>query len=329
MIAIEIREPGEPDVLVPVERAIPTPASGEVLIRVAAAGVNRPDVFQRRGRYAPPPGASDIPGLEVSGVIEALGSDVDGWRIGDVVCALLTGGGYAEYCVAPAPQCLPLPRGMDLVTAAAIPETFFTVWTNVFQRGRLQPGESLLVHGGSSGIGTTAIQLAAARGSRVFATAGSADKCAACERLGAERCINYRDADFVALVREATGGRGVDVVLDMVGGDYFARNLEVLAVEGRLVEIATLHGVKAELNIQAIMGRRLTITGSTLRPRPIADKAAIAVELQREVWPLLESGVVTPIVHARFALREAAEAHRMMESSAHIGKLLLVTTPTG
>jgi len=324
MIAIEIREPGEPDVLVPAERPMPAPADGEVLIRVAAAGVNRPDVFQRRGRYAPPPGASDIPGLEVSGVIEALGSGVNGWRIGDAVCALLTGGGYAEYCVAPAAQCLPLPRGMDLVTAAAIPETFFTVWTNVFQRGRLQRGESLLVHGGSSGIGTTAIQLAVARGSRVFATAGSAEKCAACERLGAERCINYRDADFVAVVREATGGHGVDVVLDMVGGDYFARNLDVLAVEGRLVAIATLHGVKAELNIQAIMGRRLTITGSTLRPRPIADKAAIAVEIQREVWPLLEAGVVMPIVHARFPLRDAAEAHRVMESSAHIGKLLLV-----
>jgi len=324
MIAIEIREPGEPDVLLPAERPIPAPAGGEVLIRVAAAGVNRPDVFQRRGRYAPPPGASDIPGLEVSGVIEALGAGVNTWKIGDAVCALVTGGGYAEYCVAPAPQCLPLPPGMDIVTAAAIPETFFTVWTNVFQRGRLQRGESLLVHGGSSGIGTTAIQLAVARGSRVFATAGSAEKCVACERLGAERGINYRDADFVAVVREATGGHGVDVVLDMVGGDYFARNLDALAVEGRLVEIATLHGVKAEVNIQAIMGRRLTITGSTLRPRPIADKAAIAVELQREVWPLLASGAVRPIVHARFPLREAAAAHRMMESSAHIGKLLLV-----
>src|SRR4051812_38438042 len=325
MMAIEIREPGEPDVLVPAERPIPRPAPGEVLIRVAPAGVTRPDVFHPRGRYAPPPGASDIPGREVSGVIEALGSGVNSWRIGDAVCALVTGGGYAEYCVAPAPQCLPLPRGMDTVTAGAIPETFFTVWSNVFQRGRLQPGESLLVHGGSSGIGTTAIQLAVARGSRVFATAGSADKCAACERLGAERCINYRDADFVAVVREATGGRGVDVVLDMVGGDYFARNLDVLAVEGRLIEIATLHGVKAELNIQTIMGRRLTITGSTLRPRPIADKAAIASELLLQVWPLLESGAVKPIVHATFPLREAAAAHRMMESSAHIGKLLLTT----
>ena len=325
MIAIEIREPGEPDVLVPVERPIPVPAEGEVLIRVAAAGVNRPDVFQRRGRYAPPPGASDIPGLEVSGTIETVGPGVTGVAAGDAVCALVSGGGYAEYCVAPAPQCLPVPRGMDVVTAAAIPETFFTVWTNVFQRGRLQPGESLLVHGGSSGIGTTAIQLAKARGARVFATAGSADKCAACERLGAERCVDYRTSDFVPVVRELTGGRGVDVVLDMVGGDYFARNLDVLAVEGRLVEIATLHGVKAEVNLQAVMARRLTITGSTLRPRPIADKAAIASELRQHVWPLLEDGTVKPVIHARFPLRDAAEAHRVMESSVHTGKLLLTT----
>jgi len=325
MIAIEIREPGEPDVLVPVERPKPAPGAGEVLIRVAAAGVNRPDVFQRRGRYPPPPGASDIPGLEVSGVIDALGPGVTEWRVGDAVCALVTGGGYAEYCVAPAPQCLPVPRGMDVVTAAAIPETFFTVWTNVFQRGRLRPNESMLVHGGSSGIGTTAIQLAKARGSRVFATAGSAEKCAACERLGAERAINYRDADFVAVVRDLTGGRGVDVVLDMVGGDYFARNIDALAVEGRLVEIATLQGVKAEVNIQTIMQRRLTITGSTLRARPVADKGAIAAELRQHVWPLLESGAVKPIVHATFPLRNAAEAHRVMESSAHIGKLVLVT----
>jgi putative PIG3 family NAD(P)H quinone oxidoreductase len=325
MIAIEIREPGEPDVLVAVERAMPAPADGEVLIRVAAAGVNRPDIFQRRGRYAPPPGASDIPGLEVSGVVDAVGKDAAGWRVGDAVCALVTGGGYAEYCVAPAPQCLPVPHGMDVVTAGAIPETFFTVWSNVFQRGRLQPDESLLVHGGSSGIGTTAIQLAKAKGSRVFATAGSAEKCAACEQLGAERCINYRDGDFVAAVRELTGGRGVDVVLDMVGGEYFARNIDALAVEGRLVEIATLQGVKAELNIQTIMARRLTVTGSTLRPRPVADKAAIASDLRRHVWPLLESGTVKPIVHATFPLRDAAAAHRMMESSAHIGKLLLTT----
>jgi NADPH2:quinone reductase len=325
MIAIEIREPGEPDVLVPVERPMPKPAADEVLIRVAAAGVNRPDVFQRRGRYAPPPGASDIPGLEVSGAIDALGPGVTDWRVGDEVCALVTGGGYAEYCVAPAPQCLPVPRGMTVVTAGAIPETFFTVWTNVFQRGRLQRGESILIHGGSSGIGTTAIQLAKTRGSRVFATAGSAEKCAACERLGAERCIDYRNGDFVAAVRALTGGHGVDVILDMVGGDYFGRNIEALAVEGRLVEIATLHGVKAELNIQTIMGRRLTITGSTLRPRPVAEKGAIAAELRQQVWPLLESGAVTPIVHATFSLRDAAEAHRVMESGAHIGKLLLVT----
>ena len=325
MIAVEIRSPGGPEVLVPVERPTPVPAPGEVLIKVAAAGVNRPDIFQRLGRYAPPPGASDIPGLEVAGTIDQLGPGVTGWRVGDAVCALVAGGGYAEYCTAPVPQCLPPPRGLDLIAAAAIPETFFTVWTNVFERGRLQAGESLLVHGGSSGIGTTAIQLARARGARVIATAGSAEKCAACERLGAERAINYREADFVGVVRERTGGKGVDVVLDMVGGDYFARNLDALGVEGRLVEIATLHGVKAELNIQTIMQRRLTITGSTLRPRPVAEKGAIAAALQQHVWPLLESGAVKPIVHATFPLRDAAEAHRVMESGAHVGKVVLVT----
>ena len=324
MIAIEIRAPGGPEVLVPVERPTPVPERGEVLIKVAAAGVNRPDVFQRLGRYAPPPGASDIPGLEVAGTIEQLGPEVRDWRVGDEVCALVAGGGYAEYCAAPAPQCLPLPRGLDLIAAAAIPETFFTVWTNVFERGRLQAGESLLVHGGSSGIGTTAIQLARARGARVFATAGSPAKCEACERLGAERAINYREADFAAVVRDLTGGRGVDVVLDMVGGEYFARNIEVLAVEGRLVEIATLHGVKTELNIQTVMVRRLTITGSTLRPRPVADKGAIAAALWHQVWPLLESGAVKPIVHATFPLRDAAEAHRVIEAGAHIGKLVLL-----
>jgi putative PIG3 family NAD(P)H quinone oxidoreductase len=323
MIAIEISQPGDPEVLVPVERPRPEPAPGEVLIKVAAAGVNRPDVFQRRGRYPPPPGASDIPGLEVAGTIEQLGAGVRDVAVGDAVCALVAGGGYAEYCAAPAPQCLPVPRGLELVAAAAIPETFFTVWTNVFERGRLQAHETLLVHGGSSGIGTTAIQLAHARGARVFATAGSPEKCAACERLGAERAINYRDEDFTAVVRELTGGRGVDVVLDMVGGDYFARNVDALAVEGRLVEIATLQGVKAELNIQTIMQRRLTITGSTLRARPIADKAAIARAVHTHVWPLLESGAVKPIVHATFPLHDAAAAHRLMESSAHIGKIVL------
>ena len=242
-----------------------------------------------------------------------------------IACALVAGGGYAEYCVAPAPQCLPVPQGLDFTQAAAIPETFFTVWTNVFERGRLQPGESILIHGGSSGIGTTAIQLARRFGSRVFATAGSAEKCAACERLGAERAINYRDADFVAAVRDATGGRGVDVVLDMVGGDYLPRNMEVLAMDGRLVQIAVLGGVKATLNLIAMMQRRLTLTGSTLRARPVAEKGAIAAALRARVWPLLDAGTVRPVIHATFPLRSAAEAHRVMESGAHIGKLVLVT----
>jgi len=325
MIAIEIREPGGPEVLVPVERPTPSAAAGDVLIKVAAAGVNRPDVLQRRGRYPPPPGASDIPGLEVAGTIAACGDGVTGWQIGDEVCALVAGGGYAEYCVAPAPQCLPVPRGLDLTTAAAIPETFFTVWTNVFDRGRLKSGESILIHGGSSGIGTTAIQLARACGARVYATAGSAEKCAACERLGAERCINYRDADFVAAIKELTGGRGVDVVLDIIGGDYVARNLDVLAVDGRLIQIGVLGGAKAEINVAQIMQRRLVVTGSTLRPRPVADKGIIAAALRDRVWPLIESGDVKPILHATFPLREAAAAHRLMESSAHIGKIVLVT----
>lgn len=324
MIAIEIRQPGNPDVLVPAERPRPVPGPGDVLIKVAAAGINRPDVMQRRGRYAPPPGASDIPGLEVAGTIDALGPDVRDWRIGDRVCALVSGGGYAEFCAAPAPQCLPVPSGLDFTAAAAIPETFFTVWTNVFDRGRLARGESLLVHGGSSGIGTTAIQLARARGARVFATAGSAEKCAACEALGAARAVNYKTDDFVSVVREATGGRGVDVVLDMVGAEYFARNLDVLAADGRLVEIATQRGATAEINLVAIMQRRLTVTGSTLRPRSVAEKGAIAAALRAEVWPLLESGEVKPIVHATFPLARAADAHQLMESGAHIGKIVLV-----
>jgi NADPH:quinone reductase len=324
MKAIEISKPGSPDVLVEVDRPTPSPAAGEILVKVAAAGVNRPDVMQRMGHYPPPPGITDIPGLEIAGVIEQLGEGVDGWRVGDRVTALVAGGGYAEFCVAPAPQCLPIPANIDSVHAAAIPETFFTVWTNVFERGRLKAGESILVHGGSSGIGTTAIQLARAFGSRVFATAGSAEKCAACERLGAERAINYRDADFVAVVKEATGGRGVDVVLDMVGGDYFPRNMDALAMDGRLVSIAVLNGVKATINILAMMQRRLTLTGSTLRTRPIAEKGAIAAALRQHVWPLLEAGTVSPKIHATFALREAAEAHRVMESGAHIGKLVLV-----
>ena len=325
MIAIEIREPGEPDVLVPAERANPSPGPGEVLIKVRASGVNRPDVMQRRGRYPPPPGASDIPGLEVAGTVEAVGDGVSDWSSGDRICALVTGGGYAEFCLAPSPQCLPIPRGMDFVAAAAIPETFFTVWTNVFDRGKLKAGESILIHGGSSGIGTTAIQLARAFDARVFATAGSSDKCAACERVGAEHCINYRETDFVEAIRELTGGAGVNVVLDIIGGPYFPRNLEALAVEGRLVQIGVLGGAKTELNVAIIMQKRLTVTGSTLRVRAIADKAAIAAALREHVWPLLESGTVKPLIYATFPLRDAAAAHRLMESSAHIGKIVLVT----
>jgi len=323
MTAIEIVRPGPPDVLVPTRRPTPEPAAGEVLIQVAAAGVNRPDVLQRTGHYPVPPGASDIPGLEVSGRIVAVGPGVETWKVGDAVCALLAGGGYAEYAAAPAPQCLPVPAGLDAVSAAAMPETFFTVWSNVFDRGRLAAGETLLVHGGSSGIGTTAIQMAVALGATVLATAGSAEKCAACLRLGATRAVNYRTEDFVREVADATGGRGVDVVLDMVGGDYFPRNLETLAVEGRLVQIALLHGGKAELNLWRMMQRRLTLTGSTLRPRAIAEKGAIAAELGRVVWPLVERGRIAPVIHATFPLAGAAEAHRTMEAGHHIGKLVL------
>ena len=326
MLAIEISRPGGPDVLVPVERPKPELALGEVLIKVEAAGVNRPDVMQRMGHYPPPPGASDVPGLEVAGVIVKIAHGVSEWRMGDRVCALLAGGGYAEFCVAPAPQCLPLPRGLDFVHAAAIPETFFTVWTNVFERGRLKSGESILIHGGSSGIGTTAIQLAHAFGARVFATAGSAAKCAACERLGAERAFNYRDVDFVAAVNDATNRRGVDLILDMVGGDYVARNIEALATDGRLVQIGLLGSYKAQVNLIALMQRRVTLTGSTLRARSIAEKGAIAAALRRHVWPLFESGTVTPVIHATFPLRSAAEAHRVMDSSEHIGKLVLVVS---
>ncbi len=324
MRVMEITTPGPPGVLMPAERLKPAAALGEVLIKVAAAGVNRPDVMQRMGHYPPPPGITDIPGLEVAGTIEAVGADVRDWKAGDRVCALVAGGGYAEYCVAPAPQCLPVPEGMDFVHAAAIPETYFTVWTNVFERGRLAAGESLLVHGGSSGIGTTAIQLARALGARVFATAGSAEKCAACERLGADRGINYRSEDFVAVVKDRTGGKGVDVVLDMVGGDYFPRNMDALAVDGRLVSIAVLNGVKTTINILTMMQKRLTLTGSTLRVRPVAEKGAIASALKARVWPLLDAGKALPVVHQTFPLDRAADAHRVMESGAHIGKLVLV-----
>jgi len=324
MICIEISAPGEPEVLVPVERPTPVPGPGEILIKVEAAGVNRPDVMQRRGKYPPPPGASDIPGLEVAGTVDATGADVRGWQRGDRVCALLAGGGYADYCVAPAPQCLPVPARLDMAAAAGLPETYFTVWTNLFERGKLVAGETVLIHGGSSGIGTTAIQLARAFGARVFATAGSPEKCVACERLGAERCINYKTEDFVQVVRELTQGAGVNVILDMVGAEYFARNIESLSVEGRLVEIATLHGTRAELNIPTLMQRRLTLTGSTLRIRSVEQKGAIAAALRQHVWPLLEAGTVAPIIHATFALRDAAAAHRVMESGNHVGKLVLV-----
>lgn len=323
MIAIEISAPGAPEVLVPVERPRPVAGADDVLIKVAAAGVNRPDVLQRQGRYAPPPGASDIPGLEVAGTVEGVGRSVDGFHVGDRVCALVSGGGYAEFCAAPAPQCLPIPRGLDFVRAAAVPETAFTVWTNVFDRGRLQRGESILIHGGSSGIGTTAIQLARAHGARVFATAGSAEKCAACEALGAERAMNYHEVDFSAAVRELTGGRGVDVILDIIGAEYLQRNIEALAVEGRLVHIGQQGGAKAEINLGPVLRNRLTITGSTLRPRSVAEKGAIARAVGEHVWPLLESGAFKVPVHATFPLRDAAKAHRVMESSTHIGKLVL------
>jgi putative PIG3 family NAD(P)H quinone oxidoreductase len=324
MIAIEISTPGGPDVLRAVERPDPRPGPGEVLIRVAAAGVNRPDVMQRRGAYPPPPGASDIPGLEVAGTIEACGAGVTEWQVGDRVCALVAGGGYATLCVAPAAQCLLVPSSLDLASAAALPETFFTVWSNVFDRGALRAGESALFHGGTSGIGTTAIQLAAARGVRVFATAGSDRKCRVCEQLGAERAVNYRTADFVEAVRDFTGGRGVDLVLDIVGGSYVARNLAVLATDGRLVQIGFMEGEPtASVDFRRVLGRRLTITGSTLRPRSVAEKGAIAAALRREVWPLLEHGAVRPIIDRTFPLREASHAHRVMESSEHVGKIVL------
>lgn len=325
MTAIEITEPGGPDVLRPARLPVPRPAEGQVLIKVAAAGVNRPDVLQRKGGYPPPPGASPLPGLEVAGTIVEVGANVDGWSPGAAVCALVAGGGYAEYCAAPAPQCLPIPGGLSMVEAAALPETFFTVWTNVFQRGRLAAGETILIHGGSSGIGTTAIQLAKGFGATVLTTAGSDEKCAACRDLGADWAINYRTEDFVAIAKEATAGKGVDLVLDMVGGDYLARNIDALAVDGRHVSIAFLGGAKVTLDLRPVMVKRLTLTGSTLRPRAVADKAAIAAELREKVWPSLENGTVRPIIHATIPLEKAAEAHALMETSTHIGKIVLET----
>lgn len=323
MTAIGFDAPGGPDVLKPQQRPVPQPDPGQVLVHVAIAGVNRPDVLQRMGGYAPPPGASDIPGLEFAGRIVALGEGVSRYGVGDQVCALVAGGGYAEYAVVHEDNALPIPSGLSLEEAGAIPETFFTVWTNVFQRGGLKKGESFMVHGGTSGIGTTAIQLAKAFGATVLATAGSDEKCAACRELGADHAVNYRTEDFVAAAKAATGGRGVNLILDMVGGDYINRNYDAAAESGRIVQIAFLNGPKAEVNFSRLMLKRLTHTGSTLRPRTIAEKAGIARELEEKVWPLLTEGRCKPVIHARFPLAQAAEAHRLMESNAHIGKIVL------
>ncbi len=325
MTAIEISSPGGPEVLRPVTLPRPRPAAGEVLIAVRAAGVNRPDVIQRKGAYPPPPGASPLPGLEVAGRIVALGAGVSAWNVGDAVCALLAGGGYAEYAVAPAGQCLAVPKGLTMVEAASLPETFFTVWSNLFDRAHLAAGETLLVHGGTSGIGIAAIQMATAFGATVLATAGTAEKCAACVGLGAARAINYREEDFVEAMREATGGRGADVILDMVGGDYLARNIKACAPDGRIVQIAFLGGSKVTLDLMALMRNRITLTGSTLRPREVEFKAAIARALREKVWPLIAAGRIRPVIDSVFPLAEAARAHERMESSAHIGKIVLET----
>ncbi len=324
-------EAGGPEVLRPETLPVPVPGANQILIRVAYAGVNRPDVIQRQGFYPPPPGASPIPGLEVSGTVVAVGEGAEPELINRPVCALVSGGGYAEYCLAPAALCLPVPNNLSMAEAAGLPETFFTVWTNVFQRGRLRGGESILIHGGSSGIGTTAIQLAKAFGARVFATAGNGDKCQACEKLGAERAINYQEENFADVIAEATAGGenggGVDVILDMVGGDYFNPNIASLAMEGRLVQIATLHGPKVpDFNILPIMMKRLTVTGSTLRPRTVAQKAVIADELRDKVWPLLQTGAVVPVMDQTFPLADAAAAHTRMEGGEHIGKIVLTVS---
>jgi len=324
MRVIEITAPGAPDMLIIGQRAVPAIGAGELLIKVAAAGVNRADVMQRRGHYPPPPGAPDVLGLEVSGTVVAVGDGVHAWRTGDTTCALLAGGGYAEYCAVPASLCLPIPARINVVDAAALPEAAMTVWTNVFDRGRLIPGETLLVHGGSSGIGTMAIQLARVLGSRVFVTAGSAEKCAACEALGAAKAVNYRETDFVAAVGTAAGHAGIDVILDMVGQDYLRRNLRLLNFDGRLVIIALMSGARADIDLAALMRRRLIVTGTTLRLRTVEEKAAIVEAVRARLWPLLETGRVRPVIDQRLPLSEAAEAHRIMEASTHIGKLLLV-----
>ncbi len=322
MNCIEITEPGGPEVLSVTTRPVPAPESGEVLIRVMAAGVNRPDCVQRQGHYAPPPGVTDIPGLEVSGEIVALGEGVSALSVGDNVCALVAGGGYAEYVTAPVPQVLPVPNGMSMVEAAALPETCMTVWTNVFERAHLSPGETLLVHGGSSGIGTTAIQIASQLGSRVMATAGSAEKCQACLDLGAERAVNYHEEDFVAAAKEF-GGKGVDVILDMVGGDYIEKNIKASAPDARIVNIAFMKGAKVEVNFMPLMLKRLTLTGSTLRSQSVDRKGEIARHLKKTVWPLIEVGRVKPVIYKVFPLSDAKTAHELMESNAHIGKIML------
>ncbi len=323
MRAIEISSPGGPEVLVPTNRPIPEPGPGEVLIKVAAAGINRPDVFQRMGNYAPPPGASDLPGLEVAGEIVKGDAAAGGFKIGDKVCALVAGGGYAEYCVAPVEQCLHIPAGLSMIEAAGLPETYFTVWSNVFDRGGLTGSETLLVHGGASGIGTTAVQLATAMGHKVYATVGSDERVQAVEALGAVRGINYKTHDYVAEVKALTGGRGVDVILDMVAGDYIGRDIKALADDGRIVVIATLGGNKSTFDSSELMRRRLTITGSTLRPRPVAFKGLIAKALQLHVWPLLTAGKIKPIIHCTLPLEQAAKGHAMMEAGEQVGKIIL------
>ena len=323
MRAVELRGFGGPEVLTPCERPRPVPAAGEVLIRVQAAGVNRPDVVQRQGKYPPPPGASDLPGLEVAGEVVALGKGVETPAIGERVCALLSGGGYAEFAVAPATQVLAVPAGTDMIQAAALPEAAFTVWNNLFMRAALKSGERLLVHGGASGIGTTAIQMAHARGVDVYTTVGTPEKATLCEALGARRAIRYHDEDFVEVIRECTDGQGVDVVLDMIGGDYLPRNLKCLAEDGRHVSIAFLHGARIELNFMPVMLRRLTLTGSTLRARSVAFKAEVATQLRREVWPMIEQGALAPVIDSVYPLASAAEAHRRMDSGAHAGKIVL------
>lgn len=324
MKAVEIAQPGGPEVLRIAERPVPEMKPGEVLVKVAAAGVNRPDVEQRRGNYPPPPGASDIPGLEIAGTVVACGAGAGAWREGDAVTALVSGGGYAEYCTAPAEQCLPVPKGLSMAEAAALPETFFTVWHNVFDRVKLKSGESFLVHGGTSGIGTTAIQLAKQFGARVYATAGSAEKCEACLKLGADRAINYKTEDFAAIIKAETDGKGANVILDMVAADYLAKNLSSLAVEGRMALIALLGGREAnKVNLGLFLMKRLTLTGSALRPRSVAEKGAIAKSLLQHVWPLIEAGKVKPVMDSILPLAEAGRAHARMESSAHIGKIAL------